>query len=81
MSNDRDEYKITHTTEGLGLMTVQQFVASNQKSELEMAFCTSALGQDPLRAKVSPPKQPTKRSTQVVAPTNGDQNVSVLALG
>ena len=80
MSNDRDEYKIQHTTEGLGLMTVQQFVASNQKSELEMAFCTSALGQDHIRTKTSP-KQPSKRGNQTAGPRNEEQNISVLALG
>ena len=44
-----------------------------------MAFCTSALGQDPLRAKKSPPK-PGKRGTQAAAPKE-ELQAGVLALG
>ena len=45
--------KSTYDRKPLKLQTVEEYVASNQKSELELVFASSAVGSggDPLKAK------------------------------
>ena len=45
--------KSTYDRKPLKLQTVEEFVASNQKSELELVFASSAVGSgaDPLKSK------------------------------